>query len=777
MTPTPSFSITLEPVDASSAAEILHPWLADPRARFWGMTDATHEDVRSYLDELDADPRQSGWLGRVDGHVAFYVETYEPSLLLPSELFTAQPGDIGMHLLVSPPRTDTVGGYTSAIMQKVVQFCLDENGLGRTRIVVEPDIRNTSILAKNAAAGFRFLGEIDLETDQGYKRAALSVCTRADFAASPLGQWESPTPHLRPDIAAEVHRHLVAKAISEFAHERLISPVLGADGAWQLDAGASCYSFRADVLSLEHWVIDEASLQRRQNDASGRLDVLELIVELQSALAIPDELLSVYLEELSSTFAGAAAKRSRARRGEQRSSTELLQADFQQVEAAMTEGHPGFLANNGRIGFSLTDYRRYAPENGQRVRLMWVAAAREHAHLALGDGLDEDRHHAAVLTADERRAFTTRLADAGHDPEAFHFLPMHPWQAEHRLPITFAPDIARGNLVPLGFTADEFQPQQSIRTFFNLTRNGAPYVKVALGIQNMGFVRGLSPAYMRDTPAINDWVAGLVSSDAVFASVGFRVLRERAALGYSGDVYHRTAHTNPHQKMLAALWRENPVPLLEPGERVITMASLVHRDHEGHSHIGALIRASGQTSAEWVKAYLRAYLYPLVHALLAYDLAFMPHGENLILRIRDHAVAGVFMKDIGEEVSVLGPQALSPEISRIKAEVSDREKALAIFTDVFDGVLRHIAGILDADSLLPADEFWRLVASCLDDYESDQPETARGLSGFLDLRTRTFAHSCLNRLQLRNTLQMVDLANQSESLLYAGEILNPVARS
>ncbi|MBR7503597.1 IucA/IucC family protein, partial [Mycobacterium tuberculosis] len=90
-----------------------------------------------------------------------------------------------------------------------------------------------------------------------------------------------------------------------------------------------------------------------------------------------------------------------------------------------------------------------------------------------------------------------------------------------------------------------------------------------------GFLRGLSPAYMRDTPAINDWVARLVDGDPTFADSGFGVLRERSAIGYTGDAYHRTRETNPHRKMLAGLWRENPLPLLGEGERTMTMAALL----------------------------------------------------------------------------------------------------------------------------------------------------------------------------------------------------------
>src|SRR5699024_6927154 len=252
------------------------------------------------------------------------------------------------------------------------------------------------------------------------------------------------------------------------------------------------------------------------------------------------DLLSTYLEELASTLAARCATLDAARRGERPSAEDLLDADLPQIEAAMTEGHPGFLANNGRIGFSLPDYRAYAPEQGRATRLEWVAVRRGHAHLSLGEGLTEEGNAAWSLSAEERAALAARLTDRGLDPAGYHLMPLHPWQAGHRLPITFAPDIARGDLVPLGAGGDEMQPQQSLRTFFNRTREGAPYVKVALAIQNMGFLRGLSPHYMCDTPAINDWLAALVAGDAEFSDQGFRALRARAATGYTGDAYHRT---------------------------------------------------------------------------------------------------------------------------------------------------------------------------------------------------------------------------------------------
>jgi siderophore synthetase component len=226
--------------------------------------------------------------------------------------------------------------------------------------------------------------------------------------------------------------------------------------------------------------------------------------------------------------------------------------------------------------------------------------------------------------------------------------------------------------------------------------------------------------------------------------------------------------------MLAALWRESPVPRLAAGERLVTMASLLHRDASGKAFATALVRESGIAPEEWLRAYLDAYLYPLVHCLVTYELAFMPHGENLILVLHDGVVRRAVMKDIGEEVVVLGDQPLPDRIERIREVVDDEEKALAIFTDVFDGVLRHLSGILAEDGVLGEDRFWALVAETIDRHAAEHPDTVRGLG--IDLRAARFAHSCLNRLQLRNTLQMVDLTNQSESLIYAGTLANPAGR-
>ncbi len=581
--------------------------------------------------------------------------------------------------------------------------------------------------------------------------------------------------HLNPATLAAAQRHLVAKAIAEFSHERLLAPAQ-ADGAWRLTspAGRTTYSFAARRLALDHWAVDAATLEREVDGRPAELDVQAFVVEFAELLGIPETLLPTYLEELAATLASATWKRHH----HTATAAELASADYQAIEAAMTEGHPSFVANNGRVGYGLDDFGAYAPETGSTVRLVWVAARREHTRLSLAQGLSEESLYAAELDPATRAAFAERLTVVGLDPTDYLYLPLHPWQWTNKVAITFAPDLARRDLVPLGEGPDDYRAQQSIRTFFNASQPRRSYVKTALAIQNMGFLRGLSPRYMGPTPAINDWVASVVESDPTLQACGFGVLREHAAIGYTGDAFHELDRSHgvgsPYQKMLAALWRESPLPRLAGGESLATMAALLHRDASGDSLVAALIERSPLDPVAWVRRYLEAYVRPVAHCLLAHDLAFMPHGENLVLVLRDGVPVRALMKDIGEEVAVMGDRPLPPDVERIRIKVTDDIKALALHTDVLDGFLRHLAALLDVDGVLPQGAFWAEVARCLADHQAEHPGLAAAAASY-DLFREEFGHSCLNRLQLRNTLQMVDLADQAESLIYAGTLVNPIA--
>ena len=581
-------------------------------------------------------------------------------------------------------------------------------------------------------------------------------------------------PHLTPERWQRANRMLVRKALAEFAHERLIAPEPVGAGRYRVgsDDGSVEYQYDATVLALDHWHIDADSIRRRRDDRKLPLDAVDLVLDLRESLGIRTDLLPVYLEEITSTLASSAYKLADPITAES-----LSGADFQAIEAGMSEGHPCFVANNGRLGFGADDYLRHAPEAGRPVRLVWVAAHRDRSTFTCSTGLTYEALIRCELDPSTLTRFAGRMDSLGLDLDDFHLMPVHPWQWTNRLAVSFADDVARRRLVCLGYGDDEHQPQQSIRTFFNVSRPDRHYVKTSLSILNMGFVRGLSARYMKGTPAINDWLSDLIADDVILVESRFGILRERAAIGYHHEGFEASAPTgSPYHKMLATLWRESPVPSLAHRERLATMASLLHVDHEGHPVIGALIARSGLAPVEWLRRYLHVYLRPLVHCFYAYDLAFMPHGENVILVLEDDIPVRVLMKDLAEEIVLLNATTpLPPEVERIRDPGSDEVNPLAILTDVFDCFFRFLNAILVADGTTSEDDFWQAVADCVAEYQRQMPHLADKFRRY-DLFAKRFPLSCLNRLQLRDNRQMIDLANQTEQLVLVGTLDNPIAR-
>lgn len=580
--------------------------------------------------------------------------------------------------------------------------------------------------------------------------------------------------HLSPELWARANRALVRKAIAEFAHERLLTPLsLGGDRYSVVsDDGAVEYHFDAARQVLDHWSVDEATITRLRDGASLPLDALDFHIEFQQTLGLSAEVMPVYLEEISSTLAGSAFKYTKP----QIPAGVLAKSSFQDIETGMTEGHPCFVANNGRLGFGVHEYHAYAPEAANPVHLIWAAAHKDVATFTAGAGLEHDSFMRAELGDAAVDLFAAKLRSLDLDPADYLLFPVHPWQWWNKTTITFAAEIAGRRLVLLGEGEDAYLPQQSIRTFFNTTTPTKHYVKTAISVLNMGFMRGLSAAYMEATPAINDWLHQLIESDEVLRSVDFSIIRERAAIGYRHLQYERaTDRYSPYRKMLAALWRESPVNSLADGERLATMASLLHVDAEGRSFVGALIEESGLTPAEWLKPYLRAYLLPLVHCFYQYDLAYMPHGENTILVIKDGVVQRAIFKDIAEEIVIMDADAvLPPAVERIRADVPEDMKLLSIFTDVFDCFFRFLSSILVSEGICTEETFWRAVADCAHDYQESMPALAEKFERY-DFFAEEFQLSCLNRLQLRNNKQMVDLSDPSAALQLIGTLKNPVA--
>ncbi|MET7656432.1 IucA/IucC family siderophore biosynthesis protein, partial [Streptomyces sp. NPDC005486] len=143
--------------------------------------------------------------------------------------------------------------------------------------------------------------------------------------------------HLSPERWETANRLLVRKALAEFAHERLITPE-EQDGRYVVrsDDGMSSYRFTAVRHALDHWQVDADSITRTRDGSELPLAALDFFIELKKTLGLSEEILPVYLEEISSTLSGTCYKLTKP----QITSAELVRSGFQAIETGMTEGHP-----------------------------------------------------------------------------------------------------------------------------------------------------------------------------------------------------------------------------------------------------------------------------------------------------------------------------------------------------------------------------------------------------------------------------------------------------
>lgn len=579
--------------------------------------------------------------------------------------------------------------------------------------------------------------------------------------------------HLTKENWAKANAILLKKTLSEFAHELLIVPIKNGSNSYRIfspDKKAE-YTFEATILALNHWSIAVDSIQKTIDGKNSPLRLLEFIIEFKDTLGISESLLPTYLEEITSTLYSTAYKIA----NEKYSPKDLLELDYQKIEHAMTEGHPCFVANSGKNGFNIDDFAAFSPEANAPVKLLWIAGHRSKATFTAIESLDYQKVLQQELSSENITLFENVLKFQDLNVDDYYFFPVHPWQWFNKLALIFAPDIAENHLVCLGYGDDEYSAQQSIRTFFNTSSPEKFYAKTALSVINMGFMRGLSPYYMESTPAITQWVADLVENDSYLQQKGFTLLGEVATIGYRNFLYEPLGRSIPHNKMLATLWRESPIPKLEKGQHIMTMAALLHVDQSGNAFVSELIKKSGITAKAWISHYLDAYLSPLLHCFYEHEMVFMPHGENLILVLENYIPVKAIMKDITEEVMVFNGEMQLPEkVKRIHIDMKEPLKILCIFNDIFQFYFRFLSAILSESKTLSEEDFWSSVVDCIQDYQAAQPHLEEQFKKY-NLFVSEFDSCCLNRLQLRNNKQMLDLADPVESLQFVGKLKNPVA--
>jgi siderophore synthetase component len=543
---------------------------------------------------------------------------------------------------------------------------------------------------------------------------------------------------------------MIAKSLAEFAYEELLTPVADGEG-WTVDvSGDVHYRFRARRGAYDAWHVDAASVERVwEGGTDPAEDMLQFLLDAHTVIGVSGDTAGHLVRELTATLAADAAGAASAI-----DAAALAELGYAELEGHQS-GHPWIVPNKGRLGFSASDARGYAPEARQPLRLPWLAVHRDLAQYRAVPDLPESRLYAEHLDPATVERFRRVLTARGLDPDAHLWLPVHPWQWDETIATLFAPDLAAGRIVWLGEAEDRHLAQQSVRTFVNLDRPSRRTVKLPLSVLNTLVWRGLPSERTLAAPAVTHWVLGLRESDP-FLRDECRVIM----LGESASVTvrHPVLEELPgvpyqYRELLGAIWREPLAAHLVEGERARTLAALLHVDPAGRPFVAELIERSGLAPRVWLRRLFHAMLPPLLHCLYKYGLVFSPHGENAIVVFDEHDVpVRLAIKDFVDDANISDRPL--PELDDLPADVAAvllREApdylCQFIHAALFVGHHRYLADLAATHLGIPQPGFWALIREEILEHQQAFPDLTDRFELF-DLLTPRIDRLCLNRNRL-----------------------------
>ncbi|MEV7339120.1 IucA/IucC family siderophore biosynthesis protein [Streptomyces sp. NPDC093544] len=546
----------------------------------------------------------------------------------------------------------------------------------------------------------------------------------------------------------------------------------------RLDAGGSL-SFRARRTAYDSWRLDPASLTLTEGGEEPRpfTDPIGFLTRARGTLGLDGATLGHVIRELGTTLAADARLDHNAL-----TAAELVHLGYAELEGHQT-GHPWIVLNKGRLGFSARDAAVWAPEARRATALPWIAVRTTLASYRGVPGLDTaEQLYARELAPATRESFEGVLRARGLAPDSYLYLPVHPWQWDGIVLPLFASAVAVGAIVPLHSDGDLRLPQQSIRTFLNVSRPDRHTVKLPLSVLNTLVWRGLPTERTLAAPAVTSWIHALRDADPFLRDTCRVILLGEVASVTVGHPVYDALPEVPYQykELLGAIWREPISRHLAPGERARTLAALLYTDPEGRSFTAQLVARSGLAPKVWLRRLFAALLPPLLHFLYRYGTVFSPHGENAIVVFDDHDVpVRLAVKDFVDDVNVsadpLPEHASMPdEVRHVLLTAPPAFLTQFIHSGLFVGVFRYLAPLCEEQLGVTEEEFWSLVRAEIIRHQTRFPELKERFEMF-DLLTPRIERLCLNR----NRLHLDGYRDRSERPYAAvhGTVPNPLHQS
>lgn len=410
----------------------------------------------------------------------------------------------------------------------------------------------------------------------------------------------------------------------------------------------------------------------------------------------------------------------------------LRGADYDTVEARLTDSHPYHPSYKSRLGFTLDDNSAYAPEMTSAVTPLLLAGRRDRSRCSVSATIDREHAARTLLGDTDWQRFHDKLGQRGVRSDDYVPLPVHPWQWEEVILPTFHQALARGELLLIGPLTKRYLPQQSIRTLGNMDDRKGLSLKLAMSLVNTSTSRVLAPHTVQNAAVISDWLQALVEQSCWSAPMVRPVLLREVA----GVSFTALAPAYGQYGALACIWRESVHQHVQPGEAAVPMTALMHVDADGRPFVDPWVRR--HRPEPWLKRLVERAWLPVLHLLWEHGTALESHAQNMVLLHEDGLPARVALKDFhdGVRFSKLLLSGPAPALTAPPAEharvnpnsflETDDADELRDFT--FDALffvnMAELAWLFQRFYDVKETRFWEIVRDVLRSYQSRHPERA-----------------------------------------------------
>jgi aerobactin synthase len=558
-----------------------------------------------------------------------------------------------------------------------------------------------------------------------------------------------------------VNQNLVAKSIGELTFEQVLTPIHHEEN-WKLELSSKVvYTFEGKMSIWEHLKIKPQSLKRNGEEVTS---AAQFFIDSQFETKMNDIVLGNFLEEMHNTL---YSDLNLLKSSVELTALELAKLDGEKIQAYLN-GHPKILLNKGRIGFGAADLKKFSPEAKEAFQLHWIAVKN---HLLQGDLpaaslLDE------CFDPSSKEVFLAHASTLNIDLKTYSFLPTHPWQWDKFLKIQFAALICKQEIISLGEAGDTYLPQISIRTLSNTSRPEKVDIKLPLTILNTSCIRGLPAKSISLGPKVSGLLDELCQTDSLLKESGVEILKEKAGVALLHPEYSQIKEAPyRYHEYLGSVWRESAKSKLSKGELAIITASLFFQDSKNNSLIGEYIRLSGLSKTEWLKKYFNSVVIPLYHLQLQYGVGMVAHGQNIILKLKDFAPAGMILKDFQGDLrlSTEMPEAgvkLFKEVANDLTKLPPHYLIHDLITGHFITVLRFISEVMEESDGLVEKDFYQILSQEIQAYTKN-----KNINEKQSLLNKTFPRVLLNKV--RFAIGYSDSAERPLPMV-GSDLLNPL---